>query len=195
MTLIVAVTLLRFPLAVFPGLFIILGLLVVSSVGLEDGLDMVGPGLNNATGATDGGGLVVSVGRVVAVCTPNRECVTREGAQFGVDCLERVAVGLAFEADSVVVLVEEDIRDAGRIDGFVVETRGDGIPERVANLLSGGDVVGRLRVESSGEFEADASVVAEVLAVDGFALDCAVFDDVDEVVDLRVILRVDFGIE
>jgi hypothetical protein len=50
-------------------------------------------------------------------------------------------------------------------------------------------------VGPSREFEPDTGGIAEILAVDGFGLDCAILDEVDEVVNLSVALRLDLVVE
>ena len=90
-------------------LIVVVALLWVLLFGLKDRLDVVDPGLDNATGSTNRRGLVVSVGGVVSVSTPYRECFTRKGTQFSVDGPKRIAVTLTSELYSVVVFVEENI--------------------------------------------------------------------------------------
>ncbi|WP_158601215.1 hypothetical protein [Haloplanus aerogenes] len=50
-------------------------------------------------------------------------------------------------------------------------------------------------MDSTGEFEPDLGSVAEVRAVDGLVLDCAVLDDVDQLVDVLMVFRVDLGVK
>jgi hypothetical protein len=47
--------------------------------------------------------------------------------------------------------------------------------------------IGRLGVDSAGEFESDLGGVAEVRAVDGLLFDRAVFDDVEQSVDVTMV--------
>jgi len=121
--------------------------------------------------------------------------VVRQRTQFCVDRLERIPIRITLELYARIVFVEKNIGRSRRIDGFVVQTTRHSVPERVANFLTVWDVLGRLRVEPSSEFEPNSGVIAEILAVDGFGLDSAILDDVDEVVNLGMVFDIDLGLE
>ena len=109
--------------------------------------------------------------------------------------LECVPIRVTLELYAKVISVEENVGRPRRIDGLVVQTTRYSVPEGVAEFLSIRDVPGGLRVKSPGEFESDTGVIAEILAVDSFGLDCAILDDVDEVVNLSVVLGIDLDLE
>ena len=109
--------------------------------------------------------------------------------------LEGDLVGLGDEPDAVVIPVEQDFGGVGRVHRGVVQSGSHRAPEREACLLPISEVVGSLRVYLTGEFEPDLGRVAEVRAVDRLVLDCAVLNNVDQLVDVLMVFRVNFGIE
>ncbi|SHH00208.1 hypothetical protein [Halobaculum gomorrense] len=162
---------------------------------LEEREDRRLPGLDDESSSPYRCGLVVAVGDVLAFGAPDREAIPCQALERFLNNIEARGIRLRCEYDPLVIFIEEDLRDARRIDRPFVERTRHGVPEGEPNLLTVGNIVGHLRMDPAGEFEANLGVVTEVRPFNGFLFDGPILDDVGEIVDLLAIIGIDLGFE